>query len=77
MGLSNGGGCADVSEDADLSGGGDDGLGGGASRWWVRYRFPRFCRELWEVLPNSLPFFFNFYRYVLLVSLEKRSGEYG
>ena len=75
MGLSKGGGCADVSEDADLSDEGDDGLGGEASRWWVRYRFPRVCRELWEVLPNSLPFFFNFHRYVLLVGLERRSSS--
>ena len=46
MGLSVGGGSAGVSEDADLSGGGDDDLGGEGARWWVRYRFTRVCGEL-------------------------------
>ena len=38
----------DVSEDADLSGGGDDGrsLCGGGARLLVCYRFPRICGEL-------------------------------
>ena len=71
-----GGGGADVSEDANLSGGGGDGLGGGGARWWVRCRFPRVCRELWENLPNSLPFFFNFHCDVFLVNLERRCGEF-
>ena len=40
-------GGADVGEDADVSGdvglcgGGKDGLGGGETRWLVRYRFPQ------------------------------------
>ena len=43
------GGGADVGEDADVSddvglcGGGEDSLGGGWARWWVRYRFSRVC----------------------------------
>ena len=47
MGLSVGCGVVDVNENADvseyagLSGGGGDGLGGGGTRWWVCYRFPR------------------------------------
>ena len=41
VGLSVGGGGADVSEDADLSGGGDDGLGGGGAKWLARCRFSR------------------------------------
>ena len=45
MGLSVGGGGADVSDDADLSGGQNDGLGGGGARWWVCCRFPRVCVE--------------------------------
>ena len=77
MGLSVGGRGADVSEDANLSGGGDDGLRGGGARWWVRCRFPRLCGELWEDLPNSLTFFFNFHHKVFLVSLERRNGECG
>ena len=68
---------ADVSEYAGLSGGGDDGLGGGGARWWVHYRFLRVCWELWEDLPNSLPFFLDFRPNVFLVSLERRSGECG
>ena len=48
MGLSVGGACVDVSEDADLSYGGDDGRGlhGGGARLWVCYRFSRICGEL-------------------------------
>ena len=67
----------DVSKDADLSGGGDSGLGGGGARWWVRCRFPRVCREFWEEFSNSLPFFSNFHCDVFLVSLERRNGECG
>ena len=52
-------------------------LGVGGTRWWVRYRFPRVCTELWEDFPNSLPFFFNFCHDAFLVSLERRSGECG
>ena len=55
-----GGGGADVSENAYLSCGGNDGLCSGGARWWVHYRFPRVCGELWEDLPNSAPFLFNF-----------------
>ena len=83
MGLSVGCGVVDVNENADvseyagLSGGGGDGLGGGGTRWWVCYRFPRVCGKLWEDLPNILLFFFNFCRNVFLVSLERRSGECG
>ena len=58
-----------------MSGGGDDDSGGGGVRWWVRYRFPRVFGELWEDLPNSLPFLFNFRYDVVLVSLENRNGE--
>ena len=39
--------------------------------------FPRVCEELWEDFTNSLPFFFNFCRDLILVSLERRSGECG
>ena len=76
-------GGADVGEDADVSGdvglcgGGEDGLSGGEARWWVHYRFPRVCGELWEDLPSSFPFFFHFNRDVCLVSLKRRSGECG
>ena len=60
--MGGGGGGVVVSEGDDLCGAGDDGrdLGGGGTRWWVCYRFPRVCRELQENLPNSLQFFFNF-----------------
>ena len=51
---------ADVSEYAGLSGGGDDDLGGGGARWWVHYRFLGVCWELWEDLPNNLPFLLDF-----------------
>ena len=77
VGLIVGGGGVDVSEDADLSGGEDDGLGCGGDRWWVRYRFARVCQELWEDFPNSLPLFFNFCRNVFLISLKRRSDECG
>ena len=83
MGLGIGCDGADVGEDADVSGdvglcgGGEDGLGGVGARWWVCYRFPRICEELWEDLPNSFPFFFNFACDVFMVSLKKRSGECG
>ena len=78
MGLSVGDGGMDIREDADLSGGDDGGaFGGGEARWWVRYRFPRVCGELWEDFPNSLPFIFNFCLEVFLVSVERRSGKYG
>ena len=51
--LSVGVGGVRVKEDVDLSGGGNDGggFGGGKTRWWLRYRFLRVCRELWEYLP--------------------------
>ena len=45
-------GGADVGEDADVSGdvglcaGGEDGLGGGETRWLVHYGFPRVFGEL-------------------------------
>ena len=77
------GGGADVGEDADVSddvglcGGREDSLGSGWARWWVRYRFSRVCGELWEDLPNNLPFLFRFSCDVFLVSLERRSGECG
>ena len=77
VGLSVGGGGADVSDDADLSGGQNDGLGGGGARWWVCCRFPRVCGELWEDFSNSLSFFFNFHCDVVLVSLERRNSECG
>ena len=77
VGLGVGGGGADISEDPDLIGGGDDGLDGGGAKWWVRCRFPRVCGELWEDLPNDLPFFFDFCRNMFLVSLERRIGECG
>ena len=73
--LSVGGGGVDVSEDADLSGAGDDALDGGGARWWVHCRFPKVWGELWEDFPNSLPFFFNFCHYVFLVSFKRRNGE--
>ena len=68
---------ADVSDDVGLCSGGEDSLGGGWARWWVCYRFSRVCGELWEDLPNSLPFFFHFSCDVFLVSLERRNGECG
>ena len=68
---------AGISDDAGLCGGGEDGLVGGGARWWVCYRFPRVCVELWEDLPKSLPFFFHFHPDVFLVSLERRSSECG
>ena len=91
MGLNVGHDGADVGKDADFSGdaglcgrgddglggGGEDGFSGGGARWWVHYRLPRVCGELWEDLPNSLPFFFHFRHDVFLVSLERRSGECG
>ena len=56
MGLGVGDDFVDVSEDADLSGGGDDGrsLCGGGARLLVCYRFPQDLRRalrrlLWEV----------------------------
>ena len=58
-----GGDGVDVSGDRDLSGGGDEGMGGGAARWWVRYRFARVCRELWKDLPDSLLFLFRLIYY--------------
>ena len=72
MGLSAGSGGVDVSKDTDLSSGGDDGggLGGGGTRWWIRHKFPSILEELWKDFPNNLPFFFNFYHDVFLVSLE-------
>ena len=70
-----GDGDVDFSEDADLSGGGDNDLGGGRARFWVRYRLPRVGREFWEKFPNSPQFFFNFCCDVFLISLERRSGE--
>ena len=63
----------EVREGVNLSGGG---FGGGGTRWWVRYRFIRVCRELWEDLSYCVLFFFNFRRDVFLVSLERRTGEY-
>ena len=79
MGGGGGGGGLDVSEGADLSGAGDDdrGLGGGGTGWWVRYRLPWVCKELWKDLPYSLQFFFDIRRDVLLVNLERRSGQCG
>ena len=76
-------GGADVGEDADVSGDiglcreGEDSLGDGGARWWVRYRIPRVCGEPWKDLPNSFLFFFNFGCDVFLVSLKRRSGECG
>ena len=54
--MGRGGGGVDVSEGADLSGAGDDGrgLGGGGTGWWVHYRLPWVCKELWKDLPDSL-----------------------
>ena len=75
MGLSVGGGGVDFIEDVDLSGGGDNGLGCGGARCYVRYRLPRVGREFWEKVPNSPQFFFNFCCDVFLISLERRSGE--
>ena len=78
-----GGGGTDIGEDADviddagLCSGGEDGLCGGGVRWWVRYRFPRACGEVWEDLPNSFLFFFHVSRDVFLVSLKRRSVEFG
>ena len=83
VGLGMGCGGADVGEDAEVSGdvalcgGGEDGLGCGEARRLVRYRFLRVCGELWEDLPNSFPFFLYFSCDVILVSLKRRSGEYG
>ena len=68
---------ADVSGDADLCGGGEDGLGDGEARWLVRYKFPRVCGEFWEDFPNSFPFFLYFSRDAFLVSLKRRSGDCG
>ena len=79
MGLDAGGGGVDISEGPDLGGGGDDSgdLGGGGARWWVSYRVPKVCGELWKDFPNSLLFFFNFHGDVFLVSLKRRNGESG
>ena len=70
------GGGVDVSEDA-YSSSEDDDLGGEAARWWVRFRRPRVCRELWKDFPDSLPLFSNLRCNVLFVSLKGRSGECG
>ena len=75
MGLNVRSGGADVSEHANLNGGGDDGLDGGGATWWVRRRLSSVCGEPWEDLPNNVPFFCNFHGDVLLVSLERRTGE--
>ena len=60
-----------------MSGGGDDGLGGGGAILLVCCRFPRVSGELWKDLPNGLPLFFDFFRDMFLVSLERRSVECG
>ena len=39
-------GMVEEVEDANLSGGRDDGLGGGGVRWWICCRFLRVCGEL-------------------------------
>ena len=72
-----GGGGVDVSEGANLSGAGDDGrgLGSGGAAWWVHYRFPRVCRELWKDLPVSNSFSIS--TMMFLVILESRRGECG
>ena len=72
-----GGDGADVIEDANLSGGGDNSLDIGGARWWIHCRFPRVRRELWEDLPDNLLLLFNFHCYPFLVSLERRNGECG
>ena len=61
MGLGVGDDFVDVSEDADLSGGGDDGRGlcGGGARLLVCYRFPRICGEFWEDFSGKSSFFFS------------------
>ena len=82
--MGGGGGGVDVSEGANLSGAGDDGrgLGGGGTGWWVRYRFPWVCKELWKDLPDSLQFLISFLNFnihcnVFLVILEWRSSKCG
>ena len=62
MGLGVGDDFVDVSEDADLSGGGDDGRGlcGEGARLLVCYRFPKIYGELWEDFSGKSPIFFPF-----------------
>ena len=62
-----------------VSGGaGDDGrgLGDGGTGWWVRYRFPWVCKELWKDLPDSLQFLISFLNFNI-ISLQCVSGHPG
>ena len=57
--MSVGSGGADNGGDA-VANSGDFGVAGGGAGWGDFCRFPEIFRKLWEDLPYSLPFTFNF-----------------
>ena len=60
---------------AVMGGGGGACVGSGGVSEWDSCRLPGVIRELWEDLPYSFPFFFDFFfnKVVLLVDQERKN----